>query len=112
MKVNVNVLENVSMIELFDKFEVVCEENGVYEIEVGCRNVCEDVRKVDVVDGFIEVKSVDDIRKVVLDGIDDEDEIEELEEYVYSGVGVLNGKKVYVEVYYEEVVSYYVKVER
>ena len=62
--------------------------NGVYKIEVGSRGEIEDVSKVEVKDGVFEVES----REELLDSCKDEEEREEMEDWVYVELsdGVVN----------------------
>ena len=63
-------------------------ESGVYKIEIGSRGLVEDVVKVEVVDGVFEVESSEEL----LDSCKDEEEREEMEDWVYVELddGVVN----------------------
>ena len=121
-KVNVNELDIFSIEELKKEFYVdiendISENDIVLEICVGCRGEIDEIKKVNVVDGIFEVNDVDDISEIVMKDFDgneyEEDEIEEGKEYflgyVCSEMYVVDNKKVYLEGWYEESVSYYVR---
>lgn len=120
--VNVNELDVVSVeeLELIFRDDIEVEKDDVViEVRVGCRGIVEDVKKVDVVDGMFKVNDVDDIEKVVFEGCDIEEfdsveemneEMEFMKEFIYSEVDKIDGKKLYIEGWYEESVSYYVRV--
>ena len=82
LKFKIEDMRVVSVEELREKLVVEYDdfvESGVYKIEVGSRGEVESVSKVDVVDGVFEVKSVEEM----LDSCKDEDEREEMEDWVY-----------------------------
>lgn len=120
--VNVNELDVVSVEEMefiFNDDIVVDDNDVVVEVLVGCRGIVDEVKKVDVVDGMFKVNDVDDIEKVIFEDIDEEefDSVEEMneekefmKEFVSSDIDVVMSKKMYVEGWYEESVSYYVRV--
>ena len=120
--VNVNELSVVSVEEMefiFNDDIVVDDNDVVIEVMVGCRGIVDEVKKVDVVDGVFKVNDVDDIEKKIFEDIDEEefDSVEEMneekefmKEFVCSDIDVVEGKKMYVEGWYEESVSYYVRV--
>ena len=120
--VNVNELSVVSVEEMefiFNDDIVVDDNDVVIEVMVGCRGIVDEVKKVDVVDGMFKVNDVDDIEKKIFEDIDEEefDSVEEMneekefmKEFVCSDIDVVEGKKMYVEGWYEESVSYYVRV--
>ena len=121
---NVNVKEldvvSVEELELIFRDDIEVEKDDVViEVRVGCRGIVEDVKKVDVVDGVFKVNDIDDIEKVVFEGCDIEEfdsveemneEMEFMKEFIYSEVDKIDGKKFYIEGWYEESVSYYVRV--
>ena len=125
LKVNVNDLDIFSIEELKNEFYVDIENDIdvndiVLEICVGCRGEIDDIKKVNVVDGIFEVNDVDDISKIVLkdidvDEYDDEEEFEESKEYmlefVCSEIYEVDNKKVYLEGWFEESNSYYVRLK-
>jgi len=87
-KVNVNELSVVSVVEMenifMDDFSNDIDSNDVViEVMVGCRGIVDEIKKVDVRDDVFFVKSEDEIK----------------------------GKKMYVEGWYEESVSYFVRVK-
>ena len=120
--VNVNELSVVSVEEMefiFNDDIVVDDNDVVIEVMVGCRGIVDEVKKVDVVDGMFKVNDVDDIEKKIFEDIDEEefDSVEEMneekefmKEFVCSDIDVVMSKKMYVEGWYEESVSYYVRV--
>ena len=82
IKFKIEDLKEVSVDELREKLCVEYEDfdgSGVYKIEVGSRGEIEGVSKVEVVDGVFEVKSVEEM----LDSCSDEEEREEMEDWVY-----------------------------
>ena len=125
LKVNVNDLDIFSIEELKNEFYVdiendIDENDIVLEIQVGCRGEIDDIKKVNVVDGFFEVNDVDDISEIVLrdidvDEYDDEEELEESKEFmlefVCSEIYEVDNKKVYLEGWFEESNSYYVRLK-
>ena len=120
--VNVNELSVVSVEEMefiFNDDIVVDDNDVVIEVMVGCRGIVDEVKKVDVVDGMFKVNDVDDIEKKIFEDIDEEefDSVEEMneekefmKEFVCSDIDEVMSKKMYVEGWYEESVSYYVRV--
>ena len=91
IKFKIEDLREVSVDELREKLCVENEDfdgSGVYKIEVGSRGEIEGVSKVEVVDGVFEVKSVEEM----LDSCSDEEEREEMEDWVYVELdsGVVN----------------------
>ena len=120
--VNVNELSVVSVEEMefiFNDDIVVDDNDVVVEVMVGCRGIVDEVKKVDVVDGMFKVNDVDDIEKKIFEDIDEEefDSVEEMneekefmKEFVCSDIDEVMSKKMYVEGWYEESVSYYVRV--
>ena len=91
IKFKIEDLREVSVDELREKLCVEYEDfdgSGVYKIEVGSRGEIEGVSKVEVVDGVFEVKSVEEM----LDSCSDEEEREEMEDWVYVELddGVVN----------------------
>lgn len=121
--VNVNELDIFTVEEVKSEFysDIDISSNDiVLEICVGCRGEIDDVKKVNVVDGMFEVNDIDDISEIVLKEIDveeyeDEEELEESKEYmldfVSSEMYEVDNKKVYLEGWYEESSSYYVRLK-
>ena len=121
--VNVNELDIFNIVDL--KKEFYLEDNDidvndiVLEICVGCRGEIDEIKKVNVVDGIFEVNEEKDISEIVLEDFDEdeyeEDEIEEGKEdfleYVCSEMCVVDNKKVYLEGWFEESNSYYVRLK-
>jgi len=124
-KVNVNELSVVSVVEMenifMDDFSNDIDSNDVViEVMVGCRGIVDEIKKVDVVDDMFVVKSEDEIKEVILsdfdvEELDEEDDVEECKEelceFVFSDIDEIEGKKMYVEGWYEESVSYFVRVK-
>lgn len=123
LKVNVNDLDIFTVEELKNEFysDIEIDSNDiVLEIQVGCRGEIDDIKKVNVVDGMFEVNDIDDISEIVLkdideDDYDDEEEMEESKEYmldfVCSEMYEVGNKKVYLEGWFEESSSYYVRLK-
>ena len=119
--VNVNELSVVSVKEMEFIFndEIIVDDNDiVIEVMVGCRGIIDDVKKVDVVDGMFKVNEVDDIEKEIFEGVmegceseeEREEEMEFMRDFVCSELEEVDGKMMYVEGWYEESCSYYVRV--
>jgi hypothetical protein len=122
-KVNVNELDVFDIEELKKEFYVdieddISKDDIVFEIMMGSRGEVEEIKKVNVVDGIFEVNEIDEISEIVLEDVDegnfdDEEEFEESKEYmleyVCSEFSKLNNKKVYLEGWFEESCSYYVR---
>ena len=122
-KVNVNELDVFDIEELKKEFYVdieddISKDDIVFEIMIGCRGEVEEIKRVNVVNGFFEVNEEKDISEIVLkdfdeDDYDDEEELEEgreyFLEYVCSEFSKLNNKKVYLEGWFEESSSYYIR---
>jgi len=122
-KVNVNELDVFDIEELKKEFYVdieddISKDDIVFEIMIGCRGEVEEIKRVNVVDGIFEVNEEKDISEIVLkdfdeDDYDDEEELEEGKEYfleyVCSEFSKLNNKKVYLEGWFEESSSYYIR---
>ena len=84
-------MKKFSVVELDEKYgvdESDFVESGVYKIEIGSRGEVESVSKVEVVDGVFEVESSEEL----LDSCKDEEEREEMEDWVYVELddGVVN----------------------
>ena len=121
--VNVNELDIFNIVDLKKEFYLedndICKDDIVLEICVGCRGEIDEIKKVNVVDGIFEVNEEKDISEIVLEDFDEdeyeEDEIEEGKEdfleYVCSEMCVVDNKKVYLEGWFEESSSYYVRLK-
>ena len=121
--VNVNELDIFNIVDLKKEFYVedndISKDDIVLEICVGCRGEIDEIKKVNVVDGIFEVNEEKDISEIVLKDFDEdeyeEDEIEEGKEYfleyVCSEMCVVDNKKVYLEGWFEESSSYYVRLK-
>lgn len=117
--VNVNKLDIFTVEELKKEFYVDIENDIdvndiVLEIQVGCRGEIDDIKKVNVVDGIFEVNDIDDISEIVLkdcdeDGYDCDEEY--LLEFVCSEMYEVDNKKVWLEGWFEESSSYYVRLK-
>ena len=91
IKFKIEDMREVSVDELMEKLCVERDdfiESGVYKIDIGSRGEIEEIERVEVIDGCIEVKSVEEI----LDSCSDEEEREEMEDWVYVELddGVVN----------------------
>ena len=123
LNVKVNELDIFDIVDLKKEFysDIEIDSNDiVLEIQIGCRGEIDDVKKVNVVDGMFEVNDIDDISKIVLkdidvDEYDDEEELEESKEYmldfVCSEMYEVDNKKVWLEGWFEESSSYYVRLK-
>jgi len=125
LNVKVNELDIFDIVDLKKEFYIDIEndidsDDIVLEIQIGCRGEIDDVKKVNVVDGMFEVNDIDDISKIVLkdidvDEYDDEEELEESKEYmldfVCSEMYEVDNKKVWLEGWFEESSSYYVRLK-
>ena len=121
--VNVNELDIFNIVDLKKEFYLedndISKDDIVLEICVGCRGEIDEIKKVNVVDGIFEVNEEKDISEIVLEDFDEdeyeEDEIEEGKEdfleYVCSEMCVVDNKKVYLEGWFEESSSYYVRLK-
>ena len=112
--VNVNELDIFNIVDLKKEFYVdiendISEDDIVLEICVGSRGEIDEIKKVNVVDGIFEVNDVDDISKIVLEDCEEEESEEYFLEYVCSEMCVVDNKKVYLEGWFEESSSYYVR---
>ena len=87
-EVSVDELLKIIGWDISDWFEGEVFESGVYKIEFGSRGEIEEVEKVEVKDGVFEVMS----REELLDSCKDEEEREEMEDWVYVEMsdGVVN----------------------
>ena len=91
IKFKIEDLREVSVDELMKKLCVERDDfidDGVYKIDVGSRGEIEEVERVEVKDGVFEVMS----REELLDSCNDEEEREEMEDWVYVELdsGVVN----------------------
>lgn len=108
IKLDVKKLDVWNADEFGREFVNICKsvvaESGVYKIGIGTRNDIEDFAKCEIVDGFIEVYSEDCIKEQL-----DED----IAEYAYAGFekGFCIEKNMYVEGWFEESSTCYVRVE-
>lgn len=124
LNVKVNDLDIWNVEELMKEFYIekndVIESDIVLEICVGCRGEIDEIKNVEVVDGMFKVNEESEIREIVLKDFDeldlDEDEnVEECREnfveFVCSELFDLNNKKVWLEGWFEESSSYYVRLK-
>ena len=113
--VNVNVLDVFNIEDLKKEFSIedkdVCKDDVVLEICVGCRGEIDDVKKVNVVDGFFKVNEESDISKIVLEECEEEDSEEYFLEFVCSEIYEIDNKKVWLEGWFEESNSYYERLK-
>ena len=94
----------------------IFKESGVYSLEIGSRGEIEDydmVANSDLTDTF-SVKTVEEIEEIVLSStlidMEDEEELEFATEFVSSDFESLEHFQVYMECYYEESHTVYVRV--
>lgn len=92
------------------------KETGVYKIDVGCRGEIDDfdmVANPDLTDTF-SVNTLEEINEILLSStlidMEDEEELEFATEYAYSDFLVEENFNLYIEGYYEESTTYYVRV--
>jgi len=112
--VNVNELDIFTVEELKNEFYSdieITSDDIVIEICVGCRGEIDEIKKVNVVDGMFEVNDVDDISKIVLEDCEEEESEEYFLEWVCSEMYEVGNKKVYLEGWFEESSSYYVRLK-
>ena len=125
-KIKVENLDVWNIEDLGEEFFVEKDdilESGVYEIRNGCRGIIDEIVKCEIVDGMFEVKDEDDIRNNILENVLEEEWIfndmseeeykKELCEFVWSGMerGNCIFKSLYLECWFEESNSCYVRVE-
>lgn len=125
LNVKVNELDIFDIVDLKNEFYIDIENDIdvndiVLEICVGCRGEIDDIKKVNVVDGIFEVNDIDDISEIVLkdfdeDDLEEGDDIEECKEsfleFVCSEMYEVDNKKVWLEGWFEESNSYYVRLK-
>lgn len=116
LNVEVNKLDIWNVEELLNEFYIektdVVETDVVLEINVGCRGEVEEIKTVEVVDGFFEVKTENEIREILLKDFDEEEfDIDLICEFVSSELFDLKNKKVWLESYFEESSSFFVRLK-
>ena len=105
---------------LIEKDDIL--ESGIYEIRNGCRGIIDEIVKCDVVDGEFEVNDDDDIKNDIWSGVSEDDWLNDdcsekeykdmIVEFVWSGMegGNCVFKNLYLEMWFEESNSCYVRV--
>tara|TARA_B100000575_G_scaffold283654_1_gene276745 strand:- start:1399 stop:1794 length:396 start_codon:yes stop_codon:yes gene_type:complete len=124
--IKTEMLTEMTVENVIDQFHLLDEDDfeksGVYKIDVGCRGEIDDLEMVCDTDTQSEfsVKTEEEILKEITEGIDKDDFDDESEyeaekefakEFVASEFETLENFDVYMEGYYEESNTYYVKVK-
>ena len=110
IKLDVKKLDVWNAEEFGREFVNICssrvKESGVYKIGIGSRNDIEDFAKCEITDGFIEAYSENCIKAELAEVAEDE--------YVCCGFenGLCIEKNMYVETWFEESSTCYVRVEQ
>lgn len=118
--IKIEMLTEMTPSQVEDQFPQVdvdeFKETGVYKIDVGCRGEIDDfdmVANPDLTDTF-SVNTLDEVKEILLSStlidMDDEEELEFATEYAESDFLTLENFDVYIEGYYEESTTYYVRV--
>ena len=118
--IKIEMLTEMSPSQVEDQFPNIdvdiFKESGVYSLEIGSRGEIEDydmVANSDLTDTF-SVKTVEEIEEIVLSStlidMEDEEELEFATEFVSSDFESLEHFQVYMECYYEESHTVYVRV--
>ena len=118
--IKIEMLTEMTPSQVEDQFPNVdvdiFKESGVYSLEIGSRGEIEDydmVANSDLTDEF-SVKTVEEIEEIVLSStlidMKDEEELEFATEFVSSDFESLEHFQVYMECYYEESHTVYVRV--
>ena len=118
--IKIEMLTEMTPSQVEDQFPNVdvdiFKESGVYSLDIGSRGELDDydmVANSDLTDEF-SVKTVEEIEEIVLSStlidMKDEEELEFATEYVSSDFESLEHFQVYMECYYEESHTVYVRV--
>ena len=118
--IKIEMLTEMSPSQVEDQFPNVdvdiFKESGVYSLDIGSRGELDDydmVANSDLTDEF-SVKTVEEIEEIVLSStlidMEDEEELEFATEFVSSDFESLEHFQVYMECYYEESSTVYVRV--
>ena len=118
--IKIEMLTEMTPSQVEDQFPNVdvdiFKESGVYSLDIGSRGEIDDydmVANSDLTDTF-SVKTVEEIEEIVLSStlidMEDEEELEFATEYVSSDFESLEHFQVYMECYYEESHTVYVRV--
>lgn len=118
--IKIEMLTEMTPSQVEDQFPNVdvdiFKESGVYSLDIGSRGEIDDydmVANSDLTDTF-SVKTVEEIEEIVLSStlidMEDEEELEFATEFVSSDFESLEHFQVYMECYYEESHTVYVRV--
>ena len=118
--IKIEMLTEMTPSQVEDQFPNVdvdiFKESGVYSLDIGSRGEIDDydmVANSDLTDTF-SVKTVEEIEEIVLSStlidMEDEEELEFATEFVSSDFETLEHFQVYMECYYEESHTVYVRV--
>jgi len=118
--IKIEMLTEMTPSQVEDQFPNVdvdiFKESGVYSLDIGSRGELDDydmVANSDLTDEF-SVKTVEEIEEIVLSStlidMEDEEELEFATEFVSSDFESLEHFQVYMECYYEESSTVYVRV--
>ena len=118
--IKIEMLTEMSPSQVEDQFPNIdvdiFKESGVYSLDIGSRGEIDDydmVANSDLTDTF-SVKTVEEIEEIVLSStlidMEDEEELEFATEFVSSDFESLEHFQVYMECYYEESHTVYVRV--
>ena len=118
--IKIEMLTEMTPSQVEDQFPNVdvdiFKESGVYSLDIGSRGELDDydmVANSDLTDEF-SVKTVEEIEEIVLSStlidMKDEEELEFATEFVSSDFETLEHFQVYMECYYEESHTVYVRV--
>ena len=118
--IKIEMLTEMTPSQVEDQFSNVdvdiFKESGVYSLDIGSRGEIDDydmVANSDLTDTF-SVKTVEEIEEIVLSStlidMEDEEELEFATEFVSSDFETLEHFQVYMECYYEESHTVYVRV--
>ena len=102
------------VVDLFPNLDIdMFKESGVYKFDLGCRGEIDEFSGVVCnpdFQSFFPVKTEEEILEEITAGIDDEEELEFAGEFVSSDFETIENFNVYMEGYFEESATYYVKV--
>ena len=125
-KIKVENMDIWNIEDLGEEFFVERDDfdgSGVYEIRNGCRGEIDGIIKCEIIDGEFEVKEEEDIKNEILENVLEEEWIfnevseekykKEMVEFVWSGMegGNCIFKNLYLECWFEESNSCYVRLE-
>ena len=114
--IKIEMLTEMTPSQVEDQFPNVdvdiFKESGVYSLDIGSRGELDDydmVANSDLTDEF-SVKTVEEIEEIVLSDVEDEEDLEFATQFVSSDFETLEHYDVYMECYYEESHTVYVRV--